>query len=82
MIYDTGVWPEDFTKTIMVPLQKKPNATECADHRTISLLSHASKIILKILYNRIEAKAESISAIGEDQFGFRKAKEQEMRLAY
>src|SRR6478609_5327045 len=43
---------------------------ECSDHRTISLISHASKILLKILTNRIEVKARDF--IGRNQFGFRK----------
>ena len=43
---------------------------ECSDHRTISLISHASKTLLKILTNRIEAKARDF--IGRNQFGFRK----------
>src|SRR6476619_5049300 len=46
------------------------NAVECSDQRTISLISHASKILLKILTNRIEAKARDF--IGRNQFGFRK----------
>ena len=69
-MYETGLWPEDFTKVILIPIQKKQNATECADHRTISLISHASKIMLKILTKRIEAKARDF--IGKTQFGFRK----------
>ena len=69
-MYVTGSWPEDFTKSIMIPLPKKPNASECADHRTISLISHASKILLRILTNRVEARAKHF--IGKNQFGFRK----------
>jgi hypothetical protein len=69
-VYNEGVWPEDFTRVVMIPLQKKPNALECGDHRTISLISHASKILLKILTKRIEAKAKGF--IGQSQFGFRK----------
>ena len=61
-------------QTIMVPLEKKANATECGDYRTISLISHASKIMLKILTKRTEAKAEAINFIGEDQLGFRRGK--------
>ena len=68
-MYETGTWPEDFTKVIMIPLQKKQNAMDCADHRTISLISHASKILLRILTKRIEAKA--VNFIGKNQFGFR-----------
>src|SRR6476661_6185522 len=62
--------PSDFTRVVMIPLQKKMNADECSDHRTISLISHASKILLKIFTNRIEAKARGF--IGQNQFGFRK----------
>jgi len=73
-IYRTGKWPNDFTETVMVPLQKQPNATECGDHRIISLISHVSKILLKILTKRLEAKVDSIYFVGEDQFGFRKGR--------
>src|SRR6476661_3605788 len=53
-MYVKGIWPSDVTRVVMIPLQKKMNAVECSDHRTISLISHASKILLKILTNRIE----------------------------
>jgi len=56
-MYETGTWPEDFTKVVMVPLQKKQNATESADHRTISLISHASKILLHILTKRWKVRS-------------------------
>src|SRR4029077_4877221 len=51
-IYDTGIWAKDFTKVVMIPISKKSNAVECADYRTISLISHASQILLKILTKR------------------------------
>jgi hypothetical protein len=69
-MYMEGKWPEDFLRSTIVPLQKKPNAQRCEDHRTISLISHASKILLKILNNRLRATTEAY--IGNDQFGFRK----------
>src|SRR6476469_7659836 len=65
-----GIWPSDFTRVVMIPLQKKMYAVECSDHRTISLISHASKILLKILTNRIDAKVRDF--IGRNQFGSRK----------
>jgi len=71
-MYEQGVWPEDFTRVVMIPLPKKTNATECSDHRTISLISHASKIMLKVLTKRIEAKARDF--IGRSQFGFQKGR--------
>ncbi|KAI5743600.1 hypothetical protein M8J77_020048 [Diaphorina citri] len=71
-IYDTGIWPEDLVKTILVPLPKKPNATECKDYRTISFICHLTKAITKILMKRIEGKIED--NMGDDQFGFRKGR--------
>ena len=41
-IYQRGEWPDDFCKSILVPLEKMKNATRCEDHRTISLITHAS----------------------------------------
>src|SRR6476661_4642905 len=65
-MYVKGIWPSDFTRVAMIPLQKKMNAIECSDHRTISLISHALKILVNILTNRIEAKAREF--IGRNQF--------------
>src|SRR6218665_2538248 len=53
-----------------LPIEKKANATECGDFRTISLIPHASKIVLKILTKRITTKAEEF--LGKNQFVFRK----------
>ncbi|XP_047476421.1 uncharacterized protein LOC125030427 [Penaeus chinensis] len=50
-MYLEGKWPEDFVKSVMVPLEKK-DAKKREDHRTISLISHASQIMLKILRTR------------------------------
>jgi len=76
-MYETGSWPEDFTKVIMIPLPKKQNAVECADHRTISLISHASKILLRVLTKRIEGRTADF--IGKTQFGLGEAAEREKR---
>ena len=51
---------------------QKTQATNCSNHRTISLISHTAKIIAKILRRRIERKIENL--LGEDQFGFRTGK--------
>src|SRR6218665_2715647 len=69
-MYNKGEWPDDFSKSIVVLIEKKANATECGDFRTISLIPHASKIVLTILTNRITTKAEEF--LGKNQFGFRK----------
>ena len=69
-MYEEGKWPDDFTKTVLIPLPKKNNAVKCSDFRTISLICHASKIMLRVLTKRIEAKTKLL--LGRNQFGFRK----------
>src|SRR6218665_1074964 len=61
---------DDFSKSIVVPIEKKANATECGYFRTISLIPHASKIVLKILTRTITARAGEF--LGKNQLGFRK----------
>jgi hypothetical protein len=56
----------------MVALKKKPKAKESTDHRTISLIAHAAKIVARVIRRRSEKKIEDV--LGEDQFGFRKGK--------
>ena len=57
-MYERGDWPNDFTKSVVVPIQKKENAADCEDFRTLSLISHASKIVLRVITRRVEARAE------------------------
>lgn len=72
MIYESGVWPNDFLTTIMVPLEKKRNARKCKDYRTISLISHAAKVLLRILNRRLQGRMDE--NVEEEQFGFRKGR--------
>ncbi|CAF1369208.1 unnamed protein product [Adineta steineri] len=67
-IYDTGEIPEDLTKSIFIALPKKPGATECELHRTISLMSHITKVLLKILMMRMKNKMTP--EIAKEQYGF------------
>jgi len=69
-IYIRGEWPEDWLKSIMLPLEKKVNTLKCEEHRTISLIVHASKVIIGVVTQRIESKVKGY--VGDDQFGFRK----------
>ena len=71
-VYKTGNWPKDWTKSIVIPLPKKGNLKKCQNYRTISLISHPSKILLKIILNRLQPQAEAILA--EEQAGFRKGR--------
>ena len=45
----TQQWPQDWKRSIFIPIPKKGNAKECSNYRTVGLISHASKIMLKIL---------------------------------
>jgi len=67
-IYDDGKFPEDLSKSIFIALPKKPGAVDCDKHRTISLMSHVTKIILRILLMR--ARSRITPEIGIEQFGF------------
>ena len=48
-IWKTQQWPQDWKRSVFIPIPKKGNAKECSDYRTIALISHASKVMLKIL---------------------------------
>ena len=48
-IWKTQQWPQDWKRTVFIPIPKKGNAKECSNYHTISLISHGSKVMLKIL---------------------------------
>ena len=48
-IWKTQQWPQDWKRSIFIPIPKKGNAKECSNYRTIALISNASKVMLKIL---------------------------------
>ena len=53
-IWKTQQWPQDWKRSVCIPVPKKGNAKECSKYHTIALISHASKIILKILQARLQ----------------------------
>ena len=53
-IWKTQQWPEDWKRSIFIPIPKKGNAKECSNYHTIALISHASKVMLKILQVRLQ----------------------------
>ena len=67
-IWQTGEWPTPRTQSLVITLPKKGNLQQCQNYRTISLISHPSKGMLKIL-NRLKPQAEKI--IAEEKAGFR-----------
>ena len=52
-IWKTQQWPQDWKRPVFVPIPKKGNAKECSDYHTFSLISHVSKVMLKILQARL-----------------------------
>ena len=48
-VWKTQQWPQDWKRTVFIPIPKKGNAKECLNYRTIALISHTSKAMLKIL---------------------------------
>ena len=69
-IWETGQWPTDWRRAIFIPLPKKGDVQLCSNYRTISLISHASKILLKVIMKRMENKLEE--EVSNTQAGFRK----------
>ena len=53
-IWKTQKWPQNWKWSVFIPIQKKGNAKECSDYCTIALISHASKVMLKILQARLQ----------------------------
>ena len=53
-IWKTQQWPQDWKRSVFIPLPKKHNAKECSNYCTIALISHDSKVILKILQIRLQ----------------------------
>ena len=53
-IWRTQQWPQDWKRSVFIPIPKKGNAKECSNYCTIALISHASKVMLKILQARLQ----------------------------
>ena len=53
-IWKTQQWPQDWKRSVFIPIPKKGNAKECSNHCIIAVISHASKVMLKILQARLQ----------------------------
>ena len=53
-IWKTQQWPQHWKMSILIPVPKKGSTKECANHQTVALISHASKVMLKILHARFQ----------------------------
>ena len=75
-IWKTQQWPQDWKRSVFIPIPKKGNAKECSNYCTIALISHASKVMLKLLQARLQ------QYINRDvQAGFRKGRGTRDQLA-
>ena len=69
-IWKTQQWPQDWKRSVFIPIQKEGNAKECSNYHTIALISHASKVILKILQASLQQYVNC--ELPDVQAGFRK----------
>src|SRR5574337_1978224 len=77
-IWKTQQWPQDWKRSVFIPIPKKGNAKECSNYRTIALISHASKVMLNILQARLQQYVNS--ELPDVQAGLEKAEEAEIKL--
>ena len=71
-IWKTQQWPQDWKRSVLVPIPKKGNAKECSNYRTIALILHVSKVMLKILQARLQQYVNR--ELPDVQSGFRKGR--------
>ena len=71
-IWKTQQWPQDRKRSVFVPIPEKCKAKECSNYHTIALISHASKVMLKILQPRLQQYVNE--ELPDIQTGFRKGR--------
>ena len=71
-IWKTQQWPQDRKRSVFIPIPKMGSAKECSNYRTIAFISHASKVMLKILQARLQQYVNH--EIPHAQAGFRKGR--------
>ena len=71
-IWNTQQWPQDWKRSVFIPIPKKGNAKECPNYCTIALISHVSKVMLKILQARLQQYVNR--EFPDVQAGFRKGR--------
>jgi len=67
-IYNTGILPEQMLQTVMITIPKVAGTLKCEQHRTISIINHKAKIILRVIIERMRSKIRP--EISEEQLGF------------
>ena len=71
-IWKTQQWPQDWKRSVFIQIPRKGNAKECSNHCTIGLISHANKVMLKILQARLQQYVNR--ELPDVQAGFRKGR--------
>ena len=71
-IWKTQQWPQEWKRSVSIPIPKKSNTKECSYNQTIALISHASKVMLKILEARLQQYVNR--ELPDVQAGFRKGR--------
>ena len=71
-------WPQDWKRSVFIPIPNKGNAKQCSNYCIVALISHASKIMLKILQAKLQQYVNQ--ELPDVQAGFRKAEEPEIKL--
>ena len=77
-IWKTQQWPQDWKRSVFIPIPKKGNAKDCSNYWTIALTSQASKVMLKILQARLQQYVNH--ELPDVQAGLDKAEEPEIKL--
>ena len=78
-IWKTQQWPQDWKRSVCIPIPTKDNAKECSNYRTIALISHASKVMIKILQAKLQQYVNC--EIPHVQAGFRKGRRTRDQIA-
>ena len=78
-IWKTQQWPQDWKRSVFIPVPKKGNAKECSNYHTIALVSHASKVMLRILQARFQQNMNC--ELLDVQADLEKADEPEIKLS-
>ena len=78
-IWKTQQWPQDWKRSVFIPIPNKGNAKECSNYCTIALISHASKVMLNILQARLQPYINH--ELPDVQAGFRKGREIRCQIA-
>ena len=77
-IWKTQQWPQDWKRSVFIPIPKKDNAKECSDYCIIALISHASKVMLEILQARLQQNMNH--ELADFKLVLEKAEEPEIKL--